>query len=417
MQSLGAVGIVQLSLLVSGVVTARGLGPAGRGNMAVILALPSVVMNLVCVGFPSALTYFVARRSEAWIQITKRIAGAAAVQVCLGLLVLFGLNVYFLSSKPAATYSAGLLVLTSFPLMMFQYYVAHIVQGLGDIRWVNILRVTGPSLYSLGVLAVSVVGLTVIRCSVVWVATQILAASAAAFHLARRKRRATTAQEASERTPVLPSVKSISRFALSGFLAQISPIESFRLDTLVVAAIFPARIIGYYSVANSITNVPLFAADALSVVAYPHVASEDGGRARTATRRYMKIGVAVTGLTAGVSAIAIPFALPLLFGRAYVPAISTAELLACAAAVLGLRRLGNDLLRGMGKPALSTQLEVITLAVFAGCLLFLAPVSEGRGVAASLIVAAGVGVALFGRMVRRRNSGEDVPQLVSRSSD
>lgn len=408
LESLGAVGVIQFCLVASGIVIARRLGPAGRGDVAVILALPSVVMQLVCVGFPSALTYFVARQREAWTLIARRVVAAALSQIIVGLLILFGLDVYFLADRPAVTYAAGLVAMLSLPLMICQYYTVHLVQGLGDIRWFNVLRISSTGLYSGGVVAGSLFGLTVLRCALIWVISQALVTAVAAVDLLRRRRRSREVYARDVPPDVVPSSRAIARFAVAGFLAQISPIESFRLDTLVVAALFPARIVGYYAVANSVTNVPLFAADALSAVGYPHIAAEGGDQAVAATRRYMRLTALLCGATAVVSAALVPVAIPLLFGAAYGPAVSTAQLLACAAALLGLRRIGNDFLRALGSPGLSTRLELITLAAFGASLAFLGPVGSGRGVATALIVSAALGLALFGRLLRR-------PELATRS--
>jgi O-antigen/teichoic acid export membrane protein len=285
--------------------------------------------------------------------------------------------------------------------LIFQYYAVHLVQGLGDIRWFNVLRISSTGLYSAGVVVGSILGLTVLRCAWIYVASQLLVTGIAAVDLLRRRKvRVTSADQV--RVAVVPSARAIARFAVAGFLAQISPIESFRLDTLVVAAIFPSRIVGYYSVANSVTNVPLFAADALSAVGYPQVAAENGAQAVASTKRYMRIAVLLCGGTAVISMILLPIVTPLLFGSAYRPAVGTAELLVWAAVVLGLRRIGNDFLRALGKPALSTRFEAITLFAFAASLLFLAPVWSGRGVAIALIASGLLGLGLSLRILQGR---------------
>lgn len=397
-QSLGAVGLIQLFLVASGIAIARSLGPSGRGDVAVIMALPPVVMQLVCIGFPSALTYFVARHRGAWDVLARRLLLPALLQVACGTGLLVVLDLIFLSGKTHDALAAGFIVIISFPCIVFQYYTVHLVQGLGDIRWFNVLRMSSTGTYSLGIAAGAFIGLTVMSCAVIWVVSQALVALVAAGDLLRRRR--LDRQHAPRQLGDIPTAGALARFAFAGFIAQVSPIESFRLDTLAVAALFPSRIVGYYSVANSMTNVPLFTADALSAVGYPHVAAENGESAVVATRRYMRLAWLLCGGAAAVTMLLVPFALPALFGSAYAPATMTAEILACAAAVLGLRRIGNDFLRALGRPASSTRLEVVTLLTFAACLIVLGPVGNGRGVAASLIVSAALGLALFNRLLR-----------------
>jgi O-antigen/teichoic acid export membrane protein len=398
-ESLGAVVLLQLCLIGSGVAIARSLGPSGRGEAAVVLALPPIVMQIVCVGFPSALTYYIAQQPYAWRTIAGRAAIAAVTQIIAGLAVLFALNVYFLDGKPDSTFDAGLVAMLSLPTSIFLYYAVHVVQGLGDIRWFNFLRVGAIALYSGGIVAVSLLGLTVMRCAIVWSASQGLVSIVALIDLIRRRQPWPPALSGASRRPP-PAAGTIAKFALSGFLAQVSPIESFRIDTLIVAALFPARIVGYYAVANSVTNAPLFAADALVSVGYPHVSSKEGCDALLATRRYMKVGGLLCGAAGLSTAAALPVAIPLLFGAAYRPSIVTGEFLAAAAVVLGLRRIGNDFLRALGRPSLSTRLELVTLAALAVCVAIIGRLGGGRGVAVSLIVAALLGVAIFWRVLR-----------------
>jgi O-antigen/teichoic acid export membrane protein len=384
--------------------------------VAIILALPPVVMQLVCTGFPSALTYFVARQRDGWRLIARRVVRAAVGQITIGVALLYGLDVYFLSNKSATTNLAGLVVILSLPLLIFQYYSVHLIQGLGDMRWFNIIRISSTGVYSGGVVAGAFMGLTVLSCAVIWVVSQTIVAALTAFALLGYRSCSASVPSADDQEDGIPTSQAIARFALSGFIGQISPIESFRLDTLVVAALFPARVVGYYSVANSVTNVPLFAADAVSAVGYPHVAAEDGERAVAVTRRYMKVAAILGGTAAAVSAALAPVIIPLVFGTAYAPAESTAVLLACAAGVLGLRRVGNDFLRALGRPALSTRLELITLAAFGASLLVLGPVGSGRGVAAALILSAAVGLLLFGRLLQLPKLA-DPPDVTLKASE
>src|SRR3954471_15100982 len=57
------VGVVaQLSLAVSGVLSARLLGPTDRGYLAIVILVPSIISQAGSLGISLALTYFIARR-------------------------------------------------------------------------------------------------------------------------------------------------------------------------------------------------------------------------------------------------------------------------------------------------------------------------------------------------------------------
>ena len=65
LQSFGAkLGIVLLNAG-TGIVTARLLQPAGRGELAAILVWPQFISGMITLGMPSALTYHLRKRPEA----------------------------------------------------------------------------------------------------------------------------------------------------------------------------------------------------------------------------------------------------------------------------------------------------------------------------------------------------------------
>ena len=63
---------------VSGIVSARLLQPAGRGEMAVIQYFPSLIGAFFCLAIPSAVTLFISRcpeRHGAKLRAQKRLLG------------------------------------------------------------------------------------------------------------------------------------------------------------------------------------------------------------------------------------------------------------------------------------------------------------------------------------------------------
>ena len=60
-----ATGIAgQVVLVASGVLAARALGVEGRGDLAAIVLVPSILIQLGTLGMPLAMTYYVARDPE-----------------------------------------------------------------------------------------------------------------------------------------------------------------------------------------------------------------------------------------------------------------------------------------------------------------------------------------------------------------
>jgi O-antigen/teichoic acid export membrane protein len=314
----------------------------------------------------------------------------------------------FLGAKSDSTQTAGLLMLAGVPVFMFQYYGLHLLQGLGDIRGFNVLRAATPAVFAAGVAAGLFFGLTVITCTEIWLASYLVVSIAIAAELSIRVRQAELHSPVQEQ---VPGAREVVRFAGSGFLAQVSPVETFRVDTLVVAGLFSSQIVGYYAVALSISNAPRFIADAIVAVAYPQIAALDAKRGYAVARRYMLGAAVACGGTAAALALASPFVIPLLFGHEFEPAVAVAALLAVAAGLISVRRVGTDCLRALGRPGVTTGVEVVTLAVLAVGFTVLGPWGQGKGVGLALIASAVVGLWLT--LLSMRATGDRRSKVLS----
>lgn len=388
--SLGASVVIQLSLLASGILTARSLGPTGRGDLAILFILPSVALQLACVGVPSAVTYYVARQKGAAGTIAKSLVPVAGVQLLVSAALLLLLSGLFLEAS-GGTRTAALLTVAAMPLFLAQFYGLHLLQGLNEIRLFNIFRAAGPVALSIGLACGLVVGLTVLSCTAIWLTAVALTTVAMSFVVPRRIRHA---KKTSGDLSAPPRPKEIVRFAAAGFLAQISPVETFRVDTLVVAALFPSSVVGYYAVALSLSNAPRFIADALVAVASPQIAAQDAASGRAAALRYIIAAALACGATAGVLALAAPYLVPFLFGSAFDAAVGLSVILVAAAACVSVKRVGIDCLRALGRPGATTVIEVATLLVMGTGFVLLGSQGEGTGVAVALLLSALGGLLL-----------------------
>lgn len=398
MESLWASGVIQLALVGSGIVIARELGPAGRGDLALILLLPTVSTQVVCFGIPAAVTYFIARQQHLWQRITSHLIVVAVSQAGLSLVLLFGLNALFLGDKSEATQHAAVLAAVIVPILVAYFYALAIFQGMDDIRWFNFYRLASPASFTVGLLALIPFGLTISNCTVTWILSQLAVTLAMSGQLAVRARRQRQHDESGEPHPRRGEVM---RFGAAGFLAQVSPIESFRVDQLVTALFFSSEVLGYYVVASSVSNVPRFLADGIAAVAYPHVAGQSNQEGIRVTRRYLVTAAVLCGGASLLIAAALPWLIPLLFGERFTPAISIGIFLVIAAGLISVRRVGSDCLRALGRPGAATANEVMTWIVLLPAFLILGGWNEGNGVAVSLVIAAAVGLALLLVVLRR----------------
>ena len=394
---------IQAFLFGSGIIVARSLGPSGRGDIAIVLILPAVAAQVVCAGVPSATTYFVARYRASWQSVAGHVPRVATLQACAAVALVLLLDALFLADRGDATHVAALLAVATVPLLIAQYYALAILSGLEDLRWWNIFRAAPAACYTVGLISGLAFGLTIVACASIWLAGQVVATSALLRHLRHRHR---AGPAGADRDGLPPSRRELVRFGVVGFLAQVSPVETFYIDTLVVAALFPAHVVGYYAVAFSVSNAPRFVADGIVAVGYPHVSAQDPKEGRSAMKRYILVAVVLCGATAAAIVLLLPWLIPLLFGNAYRPAIGIGSILVAAVGVISVRRVGSDCLRALGRPGVATSIEVVVLSVLALGILALGHWREGRGVALSVAMSAAVGLGLTLLFLRRMEARE-----------
>jgi O-antigen/teichoic acid export membrane protein len=405
-ESLGASVAIQVALFASGIVMARSLGPSGRGDLAVLLILPSVALQVASLGLPAAATYYIAKNRPAVVSITRRLVAPALWQTAVTVILLFGLILAFFGWKAGEARTAGLLLIAGVPVFAVQYYALHIMQGLEELRWFNVFRVINPIAFSAGLGIGAVFGLTVVSCTAIWLATLVLTMVFMLVALAAKMRRA---ERSGPLSGPVPSQGEMVRFGAAGFLAQVSPVETFRVDTLVVASLFPSSIVGYYAVALSISNAPRFIADGIVAVAYPQVAAQNPTEGRASSRRYMIAAAVGCGVPTVVLALASPWVIPLLFGNEFHAAVTLSAILVVSAGLVSVRRVGTDCLRGLGEPGATTTIEIVTLIALAVGFVVLARWGEGKGVAVALIFSAVVGLGLTLRALRDPERSRSAP--------
>jgi O-antigen/teichoic acid export membrane protein len=338
--------------------------------------------------------------------ITRRLVGAGVWQTVGTAILLFVLIRAFFGSKGGDTHTAGLLLLAGVPVYVVQYYALHIMQGLEELRWFNIFRMAGPVAFSVGLVAGAIAGLTVVSSTAIWLVSMTVVTVIMVFAVAGKMRHAESAGPVEED---VPSQGKMLRFAIAGFLAQVSPVETFRVDTLVVASLFPSRIVGYYAVALSISNAPRFIADGIVAVAYPQVSAQNPIEGRASSRRYMIAAAVGCGVPTVILALASPWVIPLLFGNKFEAAATLSAILVISAGLVSVRRVGTDCLRGLGEPGATTTIEIVTLIALAAGFVVLAPWGNGKGVAVSLIFSAVVGLALTLRALRDPGPSHSAP--------
>lgn len=384
-------------LIVSGSLSARLLGPTDRGHLALLVLVPSVLGIAGSFGLAYAVTYFVAQAPPA----TTRVLSSIQRELILQLIVVTGLHVvitlaWLIPNLDESQRSAAFVALGAVPASFVTQYGMAILQGHQRFLAFTVIFVTPQFLYSLGVavLYVSRSG-GLVSIVLTYTVASLVTGSAAVLLASAYVRR-------TPRARVSPSRDEIRAFARKSYFGQVAPIESFRLDQLIVGAALTPTVLGYYTAATAFTNLSRFLGTSMGYVLSPHIAALPKDRQRRSLLRGLLLTAAICGLVTFALIPATDFLIPLLFGEAFRPAIPLAKVLLIAGFLLGVRRAVLAGLQGIGHPEIGSYSELLALIVFATLLPVALTSSSGMGIAVVFLTSAVVAMAFIVILFQRR---------------
>lgn len=378
----------QLAVGTTAILTARVLGPEGRGHVALLIIVALIVTQLVGLGLPIAVTYELARRRVTLVNLSRALSRTVALQLVAILGLHAAVIAIVVTGKSAAVSTAGWLTLAIGPPLLLQLYAQQTLLGMGRYLRFNVMRLT-PSIGF--VVSISVAVLTGHGELVGIIAAWLVASYSAAIATAAVVWHSQPVVDAEADAPV--SSRAMIRFGLAGLAGSASPVETFQLDQAAVGLVLSPVALGLYTVAVAVSNVPRFVAQSIGLVAYADIASRrEAEGARRAMFRLVAAGAVVCTAVAGaLGALAGPL-VNLVFGHAFAGSVTTVRLLLVAAVLMGVRRVLAEGLRGLGRPSAGSYAEaVFWLALIPGILLLL-PALGVDGVAAAMALAAAVGL-------------------------
>jgi O-antigen/teichoic acid export membrane protein len=345
----------QLVLVASGVVVARALGPESRGVLALVFVLSALATQIGSLGIPVAVTYWIAAEGvspRALLRGLRAFRGlqSAAVLSAHALLIVVVLE----PRSPSGFLWVGFLSLAATAAGLSLMYGLAVLQGLRRFGAFNSLRILNPVLYMVGVVGLWAVDrATLTAIALVIIGASVIAAGATWLVVLRRAPAAGGSREVATRP--------IVSFGLRSLAGSAPPVETFRLDQLLVGLVLTPVALGYYIVAQAFTNLTRFIGQSIGMVTYPRVAAADERSKLRILRRDVALGVAVSGsLTCGL-VLAVPWLLPLFFGSEFGPARATAQILLVATFFASVRRILIDGTRGAGRPLWGASAELLTL--------------------------------------------------------
>lgn len=365
--TLGTSITLALFSLLTGMLLARWLGPSGRGELAAIQAWPSFLAVIAVIGIPEALVYYSARQpNDAGKLLTTSIS--VALLACIPFLLLgFFIIPFFLNAQSIEVINSSRKYLYLLPLMAIVGMIPHPLRGRGNISTWNLVRSLPIIAWLFVILLLEYLGrLTpenVTRGYLIGLAIIIL--PSIMIFMKRVP------------GPYNPSGSYIKPMVVYGLPAVLSIIPStlnIRLDQMMMPAILEPGFLGYYAVAVAWSSALIPFIGVIPAILLPNVASRfDKEDQRMMLAQITRISVPIILIFTSIVTILSPFAIRVLFGAEYKPAIFPAVLLSIAGGVMGFNQLLHSGAMSLGHPKLVLYSESLGLIVTVVLLFLLLP--------------------------------------------
>ncbi len=366
------------------VVLARGLGPAGKGDLSLVQLVTSLSLALVSLGMPSAVTYLAAQRRVGGRSVLRFSLVFAAVPAGLlaALSLLIGDWVIAEFVKVSSPIHLLLACVAIFPSLV-QLFLSSYLIGLGEIRLTSLTNVglLGLQLVLAAMLAIAG-ALTPLTAVLAWIATTMIGTLWFASNALKRGPR-----EGLSSRGVL---REGYTYGLASWAAGAVGLLALRLDMLLVSALVTVSAVGIYSITVTLAEMLFFIPRAVGQVLIPKVAAspEEGA---SVSARMLRIVWPVT-LLAGVALGALAWVfVPILYGPDFLQVRTVFWLLVPGTVMSAVAGAAGAYHAGSGHPVRTLWANVANLTINVGANLVLIPRYgiAGAAVSSSLSYTAG----------------------------
>ena len=383
--------------IVSGVLLARGLGPAGRGAFFAVLLWPTILGWLATLGITKATTYLRARHPEyerdlasigLWVSLVAGGALALGLQPWLpGLL----------HGYPPSVVGLGRLALLLVPVMAFSDILMGMFDGAREYRLLTAFRLSLPVVQAAG-LAVLLFGGWLTVTSAVWLLLAGTVTMCGLQYLVVARRAGVAVR------PRPGLVREAGRYALGYYPALVADLALSFLDQIFLVPVLSPGDMGLYVIARR-SAIMVDVSVAISQLLFTYAAPLSAAQGILLAQRVAVAGVVITGVLGAVLLLAARPLLVFLYGEAFIGAVEPFQVLLVGAFAIGVRKILAEGLSGLGKPQYGSAGQWIALAVMVLLLWVMVPTAGILGAVWAVTIAQWANLGVTGGlfwMERRR---------------
>jgi O-antigen/teichoic acid export membrane protein len=375
--------------IATGILTARVLNPAGRGQLAALVVAPLFFAGVTTIGLPTALIYHLRRRQDSPHSL---VWAAVILSGSTGLLTAVAgwwIIPLWLKQQPAAIIAGAQLFALATPISS--------IMLTGRAAWESEGRFWASSTSLLMSSA-----LTLVVLGGLWWAQALTPMTAAAAYILTGL---------APLSWVLVSLWSLHRPQLRGFVAVSRRLLEYGArsygadlcgtlaqytDQALVLTVLKPEAMGVYVVALSLSRVLNVLHGSIVMMLFPRLVGLDGDDVMAITARAARFSTLFSTMAGVVMAAMGPLLLRVTYGRAYVEGSLLLSILVGEAILSGLIQVLLQPLLAFNRPGVATLIQVIGLAASVPMLMTLVPIFGLEGAGLGLLLSTALRLVLLG---------------------
>jgi O-antigen/teichoic acid export membrane protein len=342
------------------IITARYLGPYGRGVVSLLILIPVFVVTFGRLGIGHSINYYASKVPRDQLISTSLvlsiIIGLAFLIIAVPVIYLLR-NVFF----KGITTSQILFACSLIPFAFLLEYLLCIFQGFYKIKRRNMLIATGPFInLALLVLLVMVLKLSLWGAIIAFVAPNIIVVFISLLLILKEL-------EVKKISPNFGLMKKLLEYGVQSHIGLIFKELNYRGDMLLVSYFLNPSAVGYYAIAVNIAEMLWKLPDAVGTVLLPKIAQMDKEEAKSFTPlvfRTILIPMVVSCL--GILLFG-KYVILIAFGKEFLPSVPVLLLLLPGILAMAFWKIIANSLIGLGhaiKYSITSGVALVTMILF-----------------------------------------------------
>jgi len=360
----------------TGIITARALGPTGRGEQAAMILWSGFLASAMTLGLPTSLVYNFRRYPDEKSQL---FSAALLMGTGLGITACL-IGIVFLPLW-LAQYSAEVIHLAQWfmlnaPLALLLLIFSAALEAVGDFTTSNQVRCLTPLSTLIVLIVFALVGmLNPFTSSLAYVFSYL----PVFFWMLTRLWRLFRPRW----YRMISSCQKLISYGLRSYGIDLLGTLALQVDQVLVVGLLSPASMGMYVVALSLSRMLNLFQTSIVTVLFPKVAARPTAEVVALTGQAMRVSTTLTMLAGLVVMVLGPVLLRLLYGSEYIGAVAVFRILVMEVVLAGAAMVLAQAFMALGRPGTVTILQGLGLGLSIPLMLLLIPVYGlvGAGIA------------------------------------